>query len=131
MFNGALHVTVRLEATEIDETLKKQRYTYTHMWKSLGRVWLFATLPVVYSLPVSSLHGILQTRILEWVAIPFSRGSSQPRDQTQVSHIADIFFTNWATGEAPYTHVLTWKIGHWMWTVILSFKISMYVYTCI
>ena len=38
MFNVALHVTVRLEATEIDETLKKQRYTYTHMLKSLSRV---------------------------------------------------------------------------------------------
>ena len=35
-----------------------------------------------------SIHGILQARILEWVAFPFSRGSSQPRDQTQVSHIA-------------------------------------------
>ena len=42
--------------------------------------------------PSSSVHGILQATILEWVAIPFSRGSSQPRDQTQVSHIANIFF---------------------------------------
>ena len=38
--------------------------------------------------------GILQARILEWVAFPFSRGSSQPRDQTQVSHIADGLFTS-------------------------------------
>ena len=38
--------------------------------------------------PGSSVNGILQARILEWVAIPFSRGSSQPRDQTQVSHFA-------------------------------------------
>ena len=38
-------------------------------------------------------HGILQARILEWVAFPFSRGSSQPRDQTLVSHIAGGFFT--------------------------------------
>ena len=45
-------------------------------------------------------HGILQARILEWVAFPFSRGSSQPRDQTQVSHIAGGFFTSWATREA-------------------------------
>ena len=35
-----------------------------------------------------TVHGILQTRILEWVAFPFSRGSSQTRDRTQVSHIA-------------------------------------------
>ena len=42
----------------------------------------------------SSVHGILQARILEWVAIPFFRVSSQPRDQTQVSHIAGRFFTS-------------------------------------
>ena len=39
-------------------------------------------------------HGILQARMLEWVAFPFSRGSSQPRDQTQVSRIAGRFFTS-------------------------------------
>ena len=44
--------------------------------------------PVDYSLLGSSLHGILQARILEWVAIAFSRGASQPRDRTCVSHIA-------------------------------------------
>ena len=42
------------------------------------------------------VHGILQARILEWVAFPFSRGSSQPRDHTQASHIAGRFFTVWA-----------------------------------
>ena len=47
-----------------------------------------------------TVHGILQARILEWVAIPFSSGSSQPREQTQVSHIAGRFFTSWATREA-------------------------------
>ena len=44
-----------------------------------------------------TVHGILQARILEWVAFPFSRGSSQPRDLTQVSHISGRFFTSWAT----------------------------------
>ena len=39
-------------------------------------------------------HGILQARILEWIAVSFSRGSSQPRDRTQVSHTADGFFTS-------------------------------------
>ena len=47
-----------------------------------------------------TVHEILQARILEWVAIPFSRESSQPRDQTQVSHIAGIFFTIWAISKA-------------------------------
>ena len=55
------------------------------------------------SLPGSSVHGILQARILEWVAMPSSRGSFQPRDQTQVSLTAGRFFTIWATGEALWT----------------------------
>ena len=50
--------------------------------------------------PGSSVHGILQVRILEWVAVPFSRGSSQLRDWTQVSRIAGKFFADWATKEA-------------------------------
>ena len=57
--------------------------------------------PMDCGLPGSSVHGILQARRLEWVAIPFPRGSSQPRDWTQVSHIAGRFFTIWATMEAP------------------------------
>ena len=48
----------------------------------------------------NTVCGILQARILEWLAVPFSRGSSQPRDQTQVSHIAGEFFTSWVTREA-------------------------------
>ena len=54
-----------------------------------------------YSPPGSSVHGILQARILEWVAISFSRESSQHRDQTQVSLIAGGRFNLWATREAP------------------------------
>ena len=54
-----------------------------------------------------TVYEILQARTLEWVAFPFSRGSSQPRDQTQVSHIAGGFFTSWATREAQKI----WKIG--------------------
>ena len=46
-----------------------------------------------------TVHGILQTRILDWVAFPFSRGFSQPRGRTQVSHIAGGFSTSWATSE--------------------------------
>ena len=45
------------------------------------------------------VHGILQSRILEWEAVPFSLGSSQPRDRTQVSHMAGGFLTSWATRE--------------------------------
>ena len=53
--------------------------------------------PMDCSPPGSSVHGILQARIPEWVAIPFSRGSSQPRDQTQILCTAGGFFTTWAT----------------------------------
>ena len=56
--------------------------------------------PMAWSPPDFSVHGILQARILEWVAIPFSRGSSQLRDQTRVSCIAGGFFNIWATREA-------------------------------
>ena len=52
--------------------------------------------PMDCSPPGSPVHGILQARLLEWVAIPFSRGSSWPRDQIQVSHIAGRFFIIWA-----------------------------------
>ena len=47
-----------------------------------------------------TVHGILQARILKWVAFPFSRGPSQPRDWIKLSGIAGRFFTNWATREA-------------------------------
>ena len=53
--------------------------------------------PMDCSPPGSSVHGILQTRILEWVAISFCKGLSHPRDQTQVSCIAGRFLTVWAT----------------------------------
>ena len=61
--------------------------------------------PVNSSLPGPSVHGILQARILEWVAISFSRGSSQPRHWTLGSCIADRFFTIWATRKAPFSSV--------------------------
>ena len=48
----------------------------------------------------SSVNGLLQARILEWIAIPVSRRTSQPRDRTQVSRVAGGFFTLWATKEA-------------------------------
>ena len=65
-----------------------------HRCKSLGCVWFCD--PVDCSPPGSSVHGILQARILEWVAMPSFRGSSWPRDWTQVSCIAGGFFAIWA-----------------------------------
>ena len=79
------------------------------VWKSLSCVWLCD--PTDYSLPGSSVPGIVQTRILEWVPGPFSRGSSQSRDRIQVFHIAVGFFTIWATREA--LSCSTWDIVPW------------------
>ena len=73
--------------------------------------------PMDYSPPGSSVHGILQEKILEWVTIPFSRGSSWPRDRTWVSHIASRFFTVWSTREVSST--LSYGKG---WTVMLAIK---------
>ena len=58
--------------------------------------------PMDYSQPGSSVHGILQARILEWIAISLCRESSQPRNWTWVSCTAGRFFSNWATREAQY-----------------------------
>ena len=57
--------------------------------------------------PGSSVHEMFQARILEWVVIPFSRGSSQPRDRTWASCIASRFFTLWATREAQHSNYLS------------------------
>ena len=73
--------------------------TLTLTLKSLSCVRLCD--PMDCSLPGSSVHGIFQARVLEWVAISFSRRSSQPRDQTQVSCIVGRCFTVWATREVP------------------------------
>ena len=64
--------------------------------------------PMDCSLPGSSIHGIFQTRVLEWVAISFSRGSSQPRDWTQVSYIVGRRFIVWAT-RVVLVEVLLWR----------------------
>ena len=63
----------------------------------LNHVWLCD--PMDCSLPDSSVHGIFQAIVLEWIAISFSRGSSQLRDRTRVSHIVDRRLTVWATRE--------------------------------
>ena len=70
---------------------------------SLSRVWLFAT-PWTVAHQTSPSNGIFQARVLEWVAISFSRGPSQPRDKTWVSYIAGRRFTLWATRDNKKSH---------------------------
>ena len=69
-------------------------------WVKVAESSLVLCDPMDCNLPGSSVHGILQASVLEWVAIFFSRRSSWPRDQTQVSCIAGRFFIIWATREA-------------------------------
>ena len=66
----------------------------------------------LYSPPGSSVHGILQARVLEWVAVFFSKGSSWPRDQTQVLCITGRFFIDWATRGSPSFCCTTTWINH-------------------
>ena len=82
------HIAVKNKKSNICEVLAAQScLTFCH--------------PMDCSLPGSSVHRLLQARNLKWVAIPFFRGSSWPRDQTQVLWIAGRFFTFWCTAEAP------------------------------
>ena len=87
-------------------------------------VWKWKTALVVQSCPTlwdtmgcsplgSSDHRILQARILEWIAIPFSRRSSWPRDRTQVSCIIGRFFTIWTTWEFQYMYILCANLLQW------------------
>ena len=68
-------------------------------WSEVTQLCLTLCDPMDCSLSGSSAHGIFQARALEWIAILFSRGSSQPRDRTRVSHVAGRRFTVWATRE--------------------------------
>ena len=85
--------------------------------------------PVDSNLPGSLVHGIFQARILEWVAIPFSRGSSRPRDQTQVSHIAGRFFTIWATREALWGLMMATDHFILLWWICKSHVVSSWNWT--
>ena len=74
----------------------------TEILVSYSRSVMFDSLQLMdYSLPGSSVHGILQSRILDWVTISFPRGSFRPRCRTQVSCIVGRRFTVWATRKAP------------------------------
>ena len=95
----------------------KQRSEVTQLCPTLSD-------PMDCSPPGSSVHGISQARILEWAVIPFSRGSSQPRDQTQVSRIAGRLLTLWATraakGEQKESCPQNWEPGERVRAGLLS-----------
>ena len=72
-------------------------------WVKKVKVKVAPSCPTLHDPMDYMVHRILRARILEWVAWPFSKGPSQPRDQTQVSHIAGGFFTSWTIREALFT----------------------------
>ena len=85
-----------------NQTLRLKKVESELVTQSCSTLW-----PRDYSPPCSSAHGILQARVLEWVATFFSRGSSQPRDWAQVSCIAGRFFTVWDTHNLFFNHLIT------------------------
>ena len=86
--------------------------------------------PMDCSLPVSSIHGIFQARVLEWVAISFSRGSFWPKDRTQVSRFAGRCFTIWGTREAQVRKLRTKKGPvlwlSWIWSTLAFLGLFVY-----
>ena len=81
--------------------IARQILYYWANWEALVGTWKVKVAQLCPTLcnPMDYIvYGILQARILEWVDFPFSRGSSQPRDRTQVSCIGGRFFISWATG---------------------------------
>ena len=75
--------------------------------------------PMDCSPPGSSICGILQAGILEWIAMPFSKGCSQPRDQTWVSHMAGKFFSIWATRKVFFFFICAYIQSILVVTVVL------------
>ena len=80
--------------------------------------------PMACSPPGSSIHGIFQARILEWIAIFFARGFFRPRDQTQVFHIAGRLFTHWARRESQHQGLYQWLVLRIRWPKYCSFSFS-------
>ena len=103
--------------------------TLRSLSSSLSCVWLLQ--PHGCGLLGSSVHRILQARILEWVVISSFRGSSQPRNQTQVSCIEGRFFTDWAMREAPcWGRFLLYPFsGCWILSKLFLKKYYIYMHT--
>ena len=97
-FNGQLEIpNLNSKVSSVPYCWRRRLTPHLSKWSEVTQSCPTLCNPMDYSLPGSSVHGILQARVLEWVAISFSRGSSQPRDWTWVSHIVGRRFTVWAT----------------------------------
>ena len=110
-FNLSQHHSLFKCISSSHQVAKVLAFQLQHQWSDLSEVaQLCPTLcnPMDCSLPGSSVHGIFQARVLEWIAISFSRGSSLPRDRTRVSRIVDRRFTVWATRE--YSGLISFRM---------------------
>ena len=87
-------------------------FTTSATWEHV-KVKVAQSYPTLWNPMDYTVHGILQARILEWVAISFSRGSSQSRNWIRVSCIPDRFFTSWATREGPPSAYRYLKFWDW------------------
>ena len=132
---------------KVDTTqwLNNEQDTCTHLeyvlyiesmkWSEVSQSCLTLCHPMDYSLLGSSVHGIFQARVLEWIAMSFSRGPSRPRNRTQVSRIAGRRFTVWATREALISHSRKpgskWVTTQlWLSESLRFFGYSSSVYSC-
>ena len=116
----ACEILVPQSRIELHPLQWKCRVFTTRIVLSLSRVRLCDLMD--YSPPGSCVHGFLQARTLEWVAISSARGSSQPRDRTQISRISGRLFTVWATMEAhwtarevPHLYLFDWALPDLWW----------------
>ena len=99
-------VTVGLEKVNFHSSPKEKQYQRMLKWNEVAQSCLTLCDPMDCSLPGSSVHGIFQALVLEWIAISFSSRSSRPRDRTQFSCIVDWRFTFWATRELSNYHTI-------------------------
>ena len=104
VYNSFIYNVPNLEITKISFNRKMKKHTQVHIYCCCCLVAkscpaLFD--PMDYSSPGSSVHGISQKRILEWIAVSFSRGSSWPRDVTCISCIGRQILYSWTTRESP------------------------------
>ena len=104
--------------THTDAYLHSMSSTWKILWLHHLNVEVTQSCPTLWDCMAYTGHGILQARIPDWVAVLFSRGSSQPRDQTQVSCLVGGFFTSWATSEA---HITWWKLHHFHLTLVHTY----------
>ena len=102
-----IHNSPKLETTKMFFNRRTYKQIVKYLYSGMKVAHLCPTLcdPMDYT-----VHGILQVRILEWVAFPFFRRSSQPRDRTQVSRLASGFFTSCTIREALYVNYISVKL---------------------